>query len=74
MCTCHYKLIIEAALSEMDMEPDEIGETHIAHDVHCAVFRDEKACCNCRPRISLQTKGGEVLVTEEGEIKSMSMQ
>ncbi len=66
MCTCHHKHLLAATLMALDMERDDVIDVHTAHDRICSIF--DGVCCNCEPRLTLQTKGGRLVIDEDGEL------
>jgi hypothetical protein len=42
-----------------------------AHDECCGVYAD--ACCDCHPRLCIQTRGGEITVSEDGQVTMQSL-
>lgn len=71
MCTCNHKHRLAVALARLDLEPDDVRYLTSAHDEYCGLYHDE--CCDCHPRLTLETKGGEIIIGEDGEIKVMNL-
>ena len=55
----------------MELERDDVIELHTAHDLHCGLYYER--CCDCRPRISLQTKAGAIEIDEDGVLRALNL-
>ena len=55
----------------MDLERDDVIELHTAHDSHCGIY--EQRCCDCRPRLSLKTKGGTLQIDPDGVLRALNL-
>jgi hypothetical protein len=55
----------------MDLERDDVLEVLTAHDSHCGLYTG--GCCDCRPRLSLKTKGGTLQIDEDGELRALNL-
>ncbi len=55
----------------MELEPDDVLDVITAHDSTCPIYSDN--CCDCSPRIIIQTTGGELRIDEDGEFVTGKM-
>ena len=65
MCGCIHKLLIDRALVMLELADFE-EEAIVAHDDTCGRHID--VCCDCRPRIVLETYGQDIRITEDGRV------
>jgi hypothetical protein len=71
MCTCHYKQRLADTLAMLELQEDDVVHLISAHDEYCGVYAD--ACCDCHPRLCIQTRGGEITVSEDGQVTMQSL-
>ena len=67
VCDCNHLRIVAETMKQLEMTQDDLIEWTAAHDLSCSAH-ENSACCNCNPRISMTTIGGDVLIEETGEV------
>ena len=68
---CNHKRALAQALMIMELERDDVIELHTAHDLDCGLYYER--CCDCRPRISLKTKGGTLQIDPDGVLRALNL-
>ena len=71
VCSCIHKARLAEAFAMTELEPDDVLDVVTAHDWWCAIYGSE--CCNCAPRIVIQTIGGEIRIDEDGDLVTGKM-
>ena len=64
---CNDKKALFAALASLELEREDILDCTTAHDPDCGRYSER--CCDCEPRISLETKAGTIEIGLDGELK-----